>query len=373
MIPHSPSALSLAASRVRLSRLARACLLGMTTVTAAIAGCDDGRSTEDAEEVGVVTQGLSSGFRLPFRCGYATTVTQGNNTGFSHNGVSAYGFDFGVPLNTQLVAAKGGVVTYARNDVQPGNPCYSGGGPSCASTLNYVTVAHGDGTSTVYAHLNKVLVSVGQQVKQGQPVGLSGGTGYSTGPHTHLQRQVSNCGFFYCQSVPMSFDDVVGAGVPVGGQAVKSQNTCSANPDDCPLGDADYCGNNGVKGDPNSLYTCTDGVPKLTEKCTYGCKAGPNGTVDRCATASEAPPVDAGTDAQAEVEASTPAPPSPSTPSTGAPPPAASMEPEAPAAVADSGCSVTPSRGGAPPVLPVVGVAAALALLARRRRSRGHT
>jgi hypothetical protein len=255
------------------------------------------------EHLGQIRQPLTSGFRLPFKCAMTMPVTQGNNSGFSHTGEAAYGFDFGVPLNTQLVAAKAGKVTFARNDVKPGNPCYSGGGSGCVSTLNYVTIDHGDGTSTLYAHMNSVTVTVGQIVTQGQPIGLSGGTGWSTGPHTHLQRQV-NCGIFTCQSIAMSFDDVAGNGVPVAGQTVKSANACADI--DCALGDGYYCGGNGVKGDKATLFLCKAGVPTVVEKCAYGCAPMPPGIEDRCATAAEAPDggADAGDGAQPTAPAS---------------------------------------------------------------------
>jgi hypothetical protein len=164
------------------------------------------------------------GFLLPLACNRGVTITQGNNSPFSHNGLAAYAFDFGVSLSTPLLAARDGKVILARSDVKPGNPCYSGGGSSCANTVNYVVVDHGDGTATLYLHLNAATVGVGQLVKRGDQVGLSGGTGWSTGPHAHVQRQ-GLCGSWWCQSVPLSFGDVPG-GVPVTGQVVTSKNGC---------------------------------------------------------------------------------------------------------------------------------------------------
>lgn len=56
---------------------------------------------------------------------------------------------------------------------------------------NYVVVSHSDGTSTLYAHMNKRGVSEGQTVKQGDVVGYVGTTGSSTGNHLHFEIRVN--------------------------------------------------------------------------------------------------------------------------------------------------------------------------------------
>jgi murein DD-endopeptidase MepM/ murein hydrolase activator NlpD len=76
----------------------------------------------------------------------------------------------GIPI----AAAKGGTVTFA-------------GGNACCSYGLYVVVDHGDGFATLYAHLSSIAVVDGQYVEQGQLVGYSGTTGYSTGPHLHFE------------------------------------------------------------------------------------------------------------------------------------------------------------------------------------------
>ena len=53
-----------------------------------------------------------------------------------------------------------------------------------------VIVEHEDGTQTLYGHSSKVLVTEGQQVKAGDVLGLVGDTGYSFGPHLHLEIRV---------------------------------------------------------------------------------------------------------------------------------------------------------------------------------------
>lgn len=50
---------------------------------------------------------------------------------------------------------------------------------------NYVTLRHGDFIVS-YCHLSKTLVKKGQFVSAGEPIGLAGSTGRSTGPHLHL-------------------------------------------------------------------------------------------------------------------------------------------------------------------------------------------
>ncbi len=162
-------------------------------------------------------------FLLPLACGATRTVTQGNNTSFSHNGGSRYAFDFGLPLNTPMMAMRRGTVAYVNESTQPGDACYDGGGQECSNRANYVVIRHGDDTTTLYAHINSASVRVGDHVDRGQEVARSGSTGWSTGPHAHVQRQ-GDCGIWWCQSIAMQFGDVGGDHVPDSGQTVTSQN-----------------------------------------------------------------------------------------------------------------------------------------------------
>ena len=83
-----------------------------------------------------------------------------------------YGLDFRVPSGTPVAAMNHGTVLLAR-------PLYFEG--------NFVVLDHGQGLLTLYLHLSEFTVKEGDQVKRGQVLGLSGGTGRATGPHLHVE------------------------------------------------------------------------------------------------------------------------------------------------------------------------------------------
>ena len=56
---------------------------------------------------------------------------------------------------------------------------------------NVVFIKHRNGNETVYAHLSKINVQLGQSVSQGQTIGLVGATGWATGPHLHFEFRVN--------------------------------------------------------------------------------------------------------------------------------------------------------------------------------------
>jgi hypothetical protein len=165
------------------------------------------------------------GYYAPLHCGTGARITQGNMGSTSHNGtISLYAFDFGVGLNTEILAMADGTVAYIHDETGPGDLCYNGGGAECVAYANYVVLRHGDNTMTAYKHLNEVLVSVGDSLARGDVVGLSGTTGWSTGPHLHVVRE-EDCGSASCASIPLSFVDFPSnGGVPVTGDVVTSGN-----------------------------------------------------------------------------------------------------------------------------------------------------
>jgi murein DD-endopeptidase MepM/ murein hydrolase activator NlpD len=162
-------------------------------------------------------------WRQPLQCGTRARIAQGNNGAYSHQGRTRYAFDYAIPLNTPLTAMRAGRVTYTYKATRPGHRCYGGGGRDCYPHANMVVVKHADGTTSQYKHMNRVDVTVGQLVGAGQKLGLSGSTGYSTGPHAHVMR-MTDCGGPNCQSVRVVFADVAGDGIPDRGQTVTSGN-----------------------------------------------------------------------------------------------------------------------------------------------------
>ncbi len=87
------------------------------------------------------------------------------------------GLDLVEPFGSPVYAADDGVVALV--------------GSSSSGYGNYVVIAHGGGLDTLYGHLSTALVKVGQAVTQGQPVGLEGSSGNSTGAHVHFELRIN--------------------------------------------------------------------------------------------------------------------------------------------------------------------------------------
>ncbi len=103
---------------------------------------------------------------------YTRPLTGGTKT----QGLHGYnGIDIGAPVGTSVYASAAGTVIVSSSSGWNGG--YG----------NLIIVSHSNGTQTVYAHLSKNLVSIGQTVAQGDKIGLVGATGKSTGPHLHFE------------------------------------------------------------------------------------------------------------------------------------------------------------------------------------------
>lgn len=87
------------------------------------------------------------------------------------------GVDFAAPLGTPILASLAGTVIRSEYHNSWGN---------------YVAIEHENGLTTLYAHNNQNLVTVGQTVAQGEIIASMGSTGNSTGPHLHFEVSLSS-------------------------------------------------------------------------------------------------------------------------------------------------------------------------------------
>jgi murein DD-endopeptidase MepM/ murein hydrolase activator NlpD len=85
------------------------------------------------------------------------------------------GIDLQAAQGTEVYAVRSGLVSAAGWDETLGN---------------YVAVDHGEQKESVYGHLQKIQVSLNQEVKSGTILGTVGSTGKSTGPHLHFEIRV---------------------------------------------------------------------------------------------------------------------------------------------------------------------------------------
>lgn len=110
--------------------------------------------------------------RITQRFGNTAFAQSGAYNGKGHNGV-----DFAASVGTSVKSALSGTIIGTGN-TDAYNGCYSYG--------KWVLVRHNNGLSTLYAHLSSIMVNKGDIVDTGSIIGLSGNTGYSTGPHLHF-------------------------------------------------------------------------------------------------------------------------------------------------------------------------------------------
>lgn len=106
------------------------------------------------------------------------------------------GLDIGVAENTNAKAVKSGIVTEVRTSKTLGK------------LVKYRT---DDGYEIMFAHLNKVLVGVGEEVSQGQTIAKTGNTGLSTGPHLHYSVSKGEMLYDPIQFVDLNYTNEVAA------------------------------------------------------------------------------------------------------------------------------------------------------------------
>lgn len=130
-----------------------------------------------AQQQGVPAKFVGGTFAWPAPGFYTITSQFGYRT---HPTTKEYklhtGVDIGVPSGNNVVAAADGVVVISGTHTAYGK---------------YISINHGGGVVTLYAHNSSLLVSSGTSVKKGQIIAKSGNTGWSTGPHLHFEVMVN--------------------------------------------------------------------------------------------------------------------------------------------------------------------------------------
>ncbi len=156
-------------------------------------------------------------YRLPFPPDRQFPVAQAFGGKASHTDAQNFhAVDIGMPEGTPVLAARDGVVMTLDND-------FYGAGLDMArygDRANNIRIVHSDGTMAVYAHLQleSARVHVGQHVRAGQALALSGDTGYTTGAHLHFCVQVN--ANMQLVSVPFQFSGAQGDFTPEAGMLV---------------------------------------------------------------------------------------------------------------------------------------------------------
>lgn len=120
-------------------------------------------------------------YHLPYEEGKSHLLVQGYFSRYTHKNRAA--LDFKMKRGTKVCAVRDGVVTRVKEDGKIG-----GGNVKYRAFGNLIVIQHDDNTRSGYWHLkyNGALVNVGDTVKAGQVIGLSGKTGYTYFPHLHF-------------------------------------------------------------------------------------------------------------------------------------------------------------------------------------------
>lgn len=193
-----------------MSRVApRLSLVGLAglAVSPGLAGCAsgpvpraDGRPPVESRLVGGCgpAHGLRARYVLPFTPGEAHELTQGNCGTESHGGRFSYAYDFRMPPDTPVLAARGGVVMRVR-DANPD-------GTRRVGDENFLILRHPDGELSRYIHLRQhgALVGEGERVAAGDTIALSGNSGRTSFPHLHFD-VADRCGSDGCRTIPSAF------------------------------------------------------------------------------------------------------------------------------------------------------------------------
>ncbi|BDM83389.1 M23 family metallopeptidase [Acaryochloris marina] len=124
--------------------------------------------------------------------------------GRTHQGRMEYAYDLAIKIGTPIYAMRAGKVLALR-DKYPD----TGGGKENATRSNFIWLEHEDGYRSIYVHLqqgfkSKVNLKAGDFVEKGQLIGYSGNSGWSTGPHLHIEVQKPSRRKRFTNSVPFA-------------------------------------------------------------------------------------------------------------------------------------------------------------------------
>ncbi len=130
---------------------------------------------------GIIKDDSSFIYHLPYEENKTHLLVQGYFSHYTHKHRAA--LDFKMKKGTKICAVRDGVVIRIKADGKKG-----GGNIKYRPDGNYIIIQHNDSTRSGYWHLRHeaLLVKVGDRVKQGQVIGLSGKSGYSYFPHLHF-------------------------------------------------------------------------------------------------------------------------------------------------------------------------------------------
>jgi murein DD-endopeptidase MepM/ murein hydrolase activator NlpD len=146
----------------------------------------------------------TNGYKLPMAAGEAWVLTQGPYGAFSHWGNSLHAYDIAPRAGRCVVAMKGGIAYTHDLGLRQDHRHRSFG--------NYITIDHGNGEYSHYAHLSSgtFVVRNGQRVEQGQALAVAGNSGYTLGEgggyHVHVS--VTRALPISSNSVPFRFEEL---------------------------------------------------------------------------------------------------------------------------------------------------------------------
>ena len=150
-----------------------------------LAACSLSRDPQRRElqllQKGKIKEDTSYVYWLPYADGTTHRLVQGYYSGYSHKNRAA--LDFKMKQGTHIHAARDGLVVRLIEENNKG-----GWNKRNRKYANLIVIEHSDGSRAGYWHLQKngALVNIGDSVKKGQLIGLSGNTGFTAFPHLHF-------------------------------------------------------------------------------------------------------------------------------------------------------------------------------------------